>query len=162
DGSGNVPFNPLTENQREGLLLSQGVVYLAFASHGDNPPYHGWVIGYDASTLQQVADFNSTPNGGMGGIWQSGCAPAADASGNIYVITGNGTLDADTGGLDFGDSFLKLSPFGQLLDYFTPYNQAHLSASDLDLGSGGTLLLPDQPTSPPRLLLSAGKEGSIY
>jgi len=159
---GTVAFNPLLENQREGLLLSQGIVYVAFASHCDTPFYHGWVIGYDATTLQRSVVFNSTPNGSDGGIWQSGCPPAADASGNLYVISGNGTFDANTGGVDFGDSFLKLSSAGQVLDYFTPYDQSFLAAHDLDLGSGGSLLLPDQPTSPPHLMLSGGKAGSIY
>jgi hypothetical protein len=105
---------------------------------------------------------NSTPNGGQGGIWQSGSAPAADANGNLYVVTGNGTFNANTGGVDVGDSFLKLSSTGQLLDYFTPYDQSFLSANDLDLGSGWLLLLPDQPTSPPHLMLSGGKVGAIY
>ncbi len=106
--------------------------------------------------------FNSTPNGFGGSIWQSGCGPAVDALGNIYVITGNGTFDANARGVDFGDTFLKLNPSGQVLDWFTPYNQATISASDLDLGSGGTLLLPDQSGSHPHEVLSAGKEGSIY
>ena len=163
DGNGNVAFDPLRENQRAALLLSNGVIYIAFASHCDNGPYHGWVLGYDAKTLNLVGVFNATPNGGLGGIWQSGGGPAADASGNIYVITGNGTFDADTGGSDFGDSFLKLAG-GTLSvsDYFTPYNQADLEAIDADLGSGAPLLLPDQSVGPRHLMVSAGKEGTIY
>jgi len=163
DANGNVSFDPLQENQRAALLMSKGVLYVAFASHCDSNPYHGWVLAYDASTLNLVSAFNATPNGGMGGIWQSGGGPAADASGDVYVITGNGTFDADTGGSDFGDSFLKLtSGTSTLSDYFTPYNQAALAAADTDLGSGGPLLLPDQAVGLPHLMVSAGKEGTIY
>jgi hypothetical protein len=168
DGSvgGNLPFDPLRQNQRAALLLVNGVIYIAFASHGDNDPYHGWVLGYDAATLQQVAVFNATPNGSRGGIWQSGNGPAADSSGNIFVTTGNGTFDADVGGIDFGDSFLKLSTNAgglTLVDFFTPFNQAFLSASDLDVGSTGPLLVPDQTgTTHPHLVLGAGKDGNGY
>jgi hypothetical protein len=159
---GRVPFNSLRENQRAALLLNNGVVYIAFASHGDNPPYHGWVLGYSASTLQQVMVFNSTPNGEGGGIWQSGDGLAADANGNLFFVTGDGTFDANGGGRDYGDSILKISPAGAVLDYFTPHDQATMNANDLDLGSGGTILLPDQPGTHPHLALSAGKNGTIY
>src|SRR6266404_3270042 len=149
DGSTNgvVNYDPLRQHQRSGLLLVNGVVYIASAAHCDIGPYHGWILGYDATTLAQVSTFNTTPDGGLGGIWMSGCAPSADASGNIYVSTGNGTFDADTGGNDYGDSVLKLSASSGLVvaDFFTPFDQATLSASDTDLGSGGVLVLPDQP-----------------
>ncbi|HJY88158.1 MAG TPA: hypothetical protein VKE24_15090 [Candidatus Acidoferrales bacterium] len=162
----NVPFNPLRQNQRAALLLANGVVYLAFASHGDNDPYHGWVLGYDAATLRQVAVFNATPNGSRGGIWQSANGPAADSSGNIFVVTGNGTFDANVGGVDFGNSFLKLSANAgglTLADFFTPFNHVFLSDNDLDLGSSGPLLLPDQTgTAHPHLVLGAGKDGNGY
>jgi len=162
DGNGNVPFNALRENQRPALLLNNGVVYIGFASHGDQTPYHGWVLGYEATTLQQVMAYNDTPNGGDGGIWHSGGGPAADAAGNIYFVTGNGTFDANIGGLDYGDSVEKISPSGSVLDYFTPHDQAALSAGDLDLGSGEALLLPDQGGLHPHLLVTAGKNGTIY
>ena len=167
DGAGHVAFDPFYEFQRPGLLLQNGVVYIAFASAGDVGPYHGWVIGYDAHTLQQIRAFNDTPDGYEAGIWMSGAAPAADAAGHIYCMTGNGKFDADAGGLDFGDSFLKLTPAGGVLvvtDYFTPYNQALLDANDGDLGSGAPLLLPDSAGSDahPHLLIGCGKEGIIY
>jgi hypothetical protein len=120
------------------------------------------VLGYSATTLQQVMVFNSTPDGEGGGIWQSGDGLAADANGNLFFVTGDGTFDANSGGRDYGDSILKISPAGAVLDYFTPHDQATMNANDLDLGSGGTILLPDQPGAHPHLALSAGKNGTIY
>jgi hypothetical protein len=165
DGStgGSVPFDPLRENQRPGLLLSNGVVYLAFGSHGDNHPWHGWVLGYNATSLQRVLTYNSTPNDFGGGIWQSGCGLAMDASGNIYFTTSNGGFDVNTGGNDYGDTIVKMSPNGTILDYFTPHDQQNMNTNNLDLGSGGPVLLIDQPTGPfPHLLVNSGKTGTIY
>ena len=166
DGSnaGVVSFDPLLENQRAGLLLTDGIVYVAWASHCDNNPYHGWVMGFDAATLSLVAAFNSTPDGGLGGIWQGGAGLSADASGAIYFGTGNGTFDADVGGRDFGDSLVKLSLGGGLTvaDYFTPTNQSDLNSGDNDFGSSGALLLPDQPGGHAHLAVICGKEGKIY
>jgi len=165
---GLVSFNPLKESQRPGLLLLSGLVYITWASHCDLGPYHGWVIAYDAESLQQVAVWNSTPDGGDGGIWQSGGAPAADSSGNVFLATGNGSFDLNTGGPDAGDTILKIGPASSgafpVLDYFTPYNQATLSAGDTDLGSGGVMLFPDQPVGSPHqhLLTETGKQGTLY
>jgi PA14 domain/Chitobiase/beta-hexosaminidase C-terminal domain len=165
DGAGNVPFNALTQLNRSGLLLNQGVVYLAFASHCDNGPFHGWLIGCNAQTLAIANVFNTTPNGSDGGIWQSGGGPACDTNGNIFVMTGNGTFDGPSLG-DYGDSFLKLSTTNglQLADYFTPFDQATLNVNDTDLGSGGPMLLPDSvgSTAHPHLLAGCGKKGTIY
>ena len=163
NGHGQVPFSAVNENQRTGLLLLNGVVYIGFASHEDTPPWHGWLLGYSASTLQQTAVFNVTPNGSHGGLWASGGAPAADSAGAIYASSGNGTFDVNTGGADFGDSILKLqSGTLSMLDWFSPFNTAELCSIDLDLGSGGVVLLPDQPGAHPHLLTVAGKEGRIY
>jgi hypothetical protein len=137
-------------------------VYIAFGSHNDIGPYHGWLLGYDAGTLQQVMVFCATPDGAAGGIWLSNGGAAADADGNIYVITGNGTFSADTGGRDYGNSFVKISPAGTVLDYFTPFDQLTLSENDRDLGATGPLLLPDQPGGRPHLIVAAGKNGTIY
>ena len=163
NGQGQVPFDPKKQLQRPGLLLLNGVVYIGFGSHADTPPWHGWLLAYNATTLQQVASFNTTPNGSGGAIWESGCAPAADANGNIYVAASNGTFDASAGGSDYGDSVLKLNP-GTLtvLDWFSPFNTDFLADNDLDLGSGGTMLLPDQPGPHPHLLVVAGKQGVIH
>ena len=170
---GLVPFISLHENQRAALLLNNGVVYIAFGAHGDNSPYHGWVVGFNASTLQQVMQFCTSPNdngirvtgGGQGsGVWQSGDGLATDSTGNIYFVTGNGIFDANTGGPDYGDSFLKISSAGALVDFFTPHDQQSMNDNDIDLGSGGVLLLPDSAgsSSHPHLAITAGKNGTIY
>ncbi len=160
---GMVSFIPLRQGQRTGLLLSQGVVYLGFGGHDDYPPYHGWVLGYNATNLQAVMAYNDTPNGSDGGIWHSGGGLAADTNGSLYFSTGNGTFDANTNGdSDYGDSVEKLGTNGVVQDYFTPHDQANMTAKDLDLSSGGVLLLPDQAGANPHLLISAGKTAVIY
>ncbi|HLK56366.1 MAG TPA: PA14 domain-containing protein [Chthonomonadaceae bacterium] len=178
DGQGHVPFNPLRQHNRAALLLNNGILYLTFASHGDNIPYHGWILAYAANTLNQIGIHNSTPNGktdpsgyplGAGGIWMAGAGPAMDALGQIYFAVGNGSFSANSGGIDFGDSIVKLNtagPAGALgvADYFTPFNQDPLNRSDADLGSGGLLLLPPSVGSRAHknLLVQAGKQGTIY
>jgi len=159
---GQVSFDALRENQRPALLLSNGVVYIAFGSHGDVQPYHGWVLGYDATTLQQVLAFNATPNTEGAGIWQSGGGLAADAAGNIYFVTGDGTFTANTGGVDYGDTVVKLSPTGAVVDYFTPHDEAQIDAAGLDLCAAGVILLPDQPGSHPHLVVASGKNATVY
>jgi len=160
--SGSITLVPKQHLQRPALLLVNGVVYVGFGSHGDMTPWYGWLIGYSASTLQRVMVFNTAPSASGASIWQSGCGPAADASGNIYFNTGNGGFDANTGGSDYGDSIVKLSPSGTVLDYFTPSDQAALDSSDNDLGSSGLVLLPDQTGTHIHVLIGAGKEGVIY
>ena len=162
DGNGNVPFNPLKQNDRAALTLSNGVIYLAFASHGDNGPYHGWILAYNASNLQQLAAFDNTPNGNEGGIWMAGDGVAVDQSGDVYFMSGNGSYDADG---DYGDSFEKLALNGNTLtevNTFTPSDEAHLYNSDLDLASGGVLIPPTQAGPYPDEIIGAGKEGTIY
>jgi len=165
DGSGQVPFNAFFQLNRPGLLLLNGAVYLAYASYDDAGDFHGWILGYNAQSLQLLAAFNTTPNGSEGGIWQSGAGLAAGSEGDIYCLTGNGTFDP---ALDnYGDSFLKLTLTGaglEVADYFTPYNQQQMDDGDGDLGSGGALVLPDSVGSPAHahLLVGSGKEGTIY
>ena len=160
--AGTVTFVPIRHLQRPGLLLVKGVVYIGFGSHGDKDTWYGWLLGYNASTLKQVLAFNASPNAGESGIWQSGAGPAADGSGNIYFNTGNGPFDANTGGVDYGDSIVKLNSSGTVLDYFAPYDQDRLSVLDLDVGSSGVVLLPDQPGTYAHVLISSSKEGIIY
>jgi hypothetical protein len=155
--AGIVTFNPKMQSQRAALALSNGVVLIAWAGHEDVPPYHGWVMGYDAATLAQVATFSVTPDAYGGGIWQGGRAPTLDAAGNVYFVTGNGRWD---GSRNFGNSVLKfgVSRSGlSLLDFFTPSNQDVLNAADDDLSGSSFTLLPGT-----NLLLGGGKEGVLY
>ncbi|HYL97981.1 MAG TPA: hypothetical protein VEZ90_03425, partial [Blastocatellia bacterium] len=167
DGSsgGQVAFDPLLENPRAGLLLANHKIYIAWASSCDVGPYHGWLMAYDATTLARAAVFNVSPNSSQGGIWQGDAAPAADAQGNVFVVTGNGGFDAKSGGGDYGDSVVKLSTSTSgfsIGDYFTPANQQQLDNRDLDLGSSGTVLLPDLPGPHPHELVVTGKGQVIY
>lgn len=168
DSSGaTVTFNARTHHQRSGLALVNGVVYVGWASHGDADPYHGWIIGYDATSLAQVSTYNLTADGSRGGVWMGGAAPAADSANAIYLSTGNGTFDHDsdtTPNTDLGDSVVKLTTSSRvsLSDWFSPFNQSDLEAADRDLGSSGTVLLPDQSSGVAHLLVTGGKEGKLY
>ena len=175
--NGVVTFVARQQNQRCALTLAGGVLYIAYASYADTDPYHGWIIGFNAATLQPLTNyvFNVTPNAtrevfgseaGEGGLWMAGCGLTIDSHTNLFFETANGSFDADTGGGDYGDSFMKLSTSNgfEVLDYFTPFNQVALQAADIDLGSGGLVLLPDDVGSAPHphLIVGGGKEGKIY
>ena len=172
--SGSLTFDPAQYLERTSLLLLNGVVYISFASHCDNPPWNGWVMGYDQTSLQQASVFQMTPNGSNGAIWMSGGGLAADSSGNIYFLDGNGTFDTtlNASGFpingDFGNSFMKLSTASGTLtaaDYFAMSNVVAENAGDLDLGSGGAILLPDLKDSTGKtwqLAVGAGKDLNIY
>ncbi len=150
-------FNPCSQKQRAALLLSNGVLYIGLGGDGNR----GALFAFDAATLTQKAFWSTTPTGINGGIWQSGQGPAADADGNVYLMTGNGKFDADTNGQNYGDSFVKLHLDGSNIvvrDYFTPCNQSHLNDIDLDLGSSGPALIPGTPP----LIIGGGKEGVLY
>lgn len=165
DGSvkGVITFDALRQNQRQGLTLLGGVVYVTFASHCDWGPYHGWVLGYDAATLQQRIVYNATPDGYAGGMWESGAGMAADAQGNLYVVAGNGTVGIPgdpTSPRNRGESALKLTPSGSALrvaSYFTPYNYQSLNDDDIDYGGMGAFLIPNSG-----YYLTGGKDGNLY
>lgn len=169
DSSGaTITFNSRTHLQRPGLALVNGVVYVTWASHGDNDPYHGWIIGYDATSLAPVTTYNLTANGSRGGIWMSGAAPAADSANAVYLSTGNGTFNRDSSSApnsDLGDAVVKLTTSSSGLlpsDWFSPFNQSDLEAADRDLGASGVVLLPDQSSGAAHLLITGGKEGKFY
>ncbi len=167
-------FDPKQYEDRAALLLSKGVIYTTWSSHCDTEPYGSWVIAYDASTLQQAAALDLTPNGTAGAIWMTGDGPAADDAGNIYLLTGNGTFDTslDAKGFpsqrDFGNAFVKLSMRGNRLsvaDYFTMHNTVEESERDEDIGSGGIVLLPDMKDASRKmrhLAAGAGKDRTVY
>jgi hypothetical protein len=163
---GFIDFDPLRQLPRAALLLAGGNVYLAWGSSCDVDPYHGWVMAYAARTLAQTGVFNTSPDAEKSGIWLGDTGPAADADGNVFAVTGNGRFSAGApSGRDFGDTILKLALSNRGLgvaDFFTPYNQQELNANDLDLGSGGPVLLPDQPGPHRHLLIAGGKGGGIY
>lgn len=185
--SGTVDFDARKENQRCALALINNVVYVMFASHGDNGPYHGWVLGYSATNYQLVAAWNANPNGSDCGIWEGGGGMVSDTAGNLYFLTGNGSFTQPTYSSgsnvyvngQYGDSFVKLAPdtvhnsstnqngngWGlKVVDYFTPYYQSGLSGSDKDLGSGAPLLLPSSvgSASHQNLIVGGGKQGTMY
>ena len=168
DGSSTTTFVARQENQRPGLALVNGVVYIAWASHEDTPPFYGWVIGYKASDLSQLSVFNVDPNAGEGGIWMSGGAPAADSAGNLFLITANGSFDATSTSPpnnDYGDSLLELSGNLAVEQYFTPSDQETDNIIDNDFGSGGATVLVDLPangSNPTHLVIGGGKDGALY
>jgi hypothetical protein len=158
---GIVTFNSKLQHQRAALALTNGHVIIGWGAHCDIPTWHGWIMSYSASTLLQEAVFNTSPNSGGGGVWMAGAAPAVDASGNIYVPTGNGNWNGTS---DFGESILKLGPPANgnfpVIDYFTPYSLGSLNSGDVDLGAGGLVLLPPLGSGK-QLLAQQGKAGTI-
>ena len=158
-------FDPLVHMQRPALLLNNGAVYLAFGSHGDHNTWHGWVMAYtyNGSAFAQHFVWASGDLGSNteGAVWGAGAGPALDATGNIWVETGNGDFD---GTINYGDSVVKLSASGTVLDFFTPSYQDTLRANDVDLGSGGVLILPDSAGSAahPHLAVATGKPGGFF
>ncbi len=175
--NGMVMFDPEQQLQRSALTIVAGILYVAYTGYADTNPYHGWILGFNAANLRLSPGhiFNTTANSTIGdfgtnageaGIWMSGSGPAVDSAGNLYFSTGNGCFDAfnGSGGTEYGDTFLKLSTVHgfSVADYFTPYNQGFLGSNDLDIGSGGILLVPEQPGPVPHVMMGAGKPGVIY
>jgi regulation of enolase protein 1 (concanavalin A-like superfamily) len=173
---GTTTFDPGAYEDRAGLLLLDGEIYTTWASHCDFTPYTGWIIAYSGTTLARTRVFNIGPNSNNLGpaIWHSGGAPAADSSGFIYVLAGNGIFEPalDANGFpnkqDYGNSYVKLSTAGNTLsvaDYFAMWNEVDESNQDLDLGAGGPMLLPDLTDATgvvKHLAFGAGKDGIIY
>ncbi len=175
DGATTITFSNQWENQRPGLLVNNGYVFIGFAAHGDNGPWHGWILAYNVNPttglLQATGAWNTSPNGKGNGIWASGSGIAADTLGNAYIATGNGdysfksTAPPPSTSVDFGDSVVKFSLTNGVpvpTDYFTPYNQESLTDADSDLGAGGVIVVPDQTAPNPHVLVVAGKQGRLY
>jgi Putative Ig domain len=168
DGGSTVAFSAQQENQRGGLTLANGNIYIAWGSHEDKTPYYGWVAAYtyNGSSFGQSAMFSTTPNAGWGGVWMGGGAPSVDSNGNLYLSTGNGTFDAtNTTGFsnDYGDSFLQLSPALAVRTYFAPSDEVSDDANDKDQGSGGAaLVLNLTGGSLQHLIIGGGKDGTLY
>ena len=168
DGGRTIRFDPRMENQRAGLALVNGTVYVGFGSHEDARPFYGWLLGYryDGSSFKRICTLNVAPNSGDGGVWMAGAAPAADAAGNLYLVTGNAAFDAasaDPPNDDYGDSLLELSGRLRVLQYFTPSDQHFNDVENNDFGSGGVVLarLPDgSPIG--GIALVAGKDGDLF
>ena len=155
--TGRVNFVSHRQLQRSALLISQNKIYVAFASYGDATPYAGWVLSYDADTLAHLGTYCVTPQptkDGEGGIWQSGQGPCADENGNIYFLTGNGDFNFRQG--DLGDCAVSLDAGLRLRSFFSPHDNAHLNAADLDLGSGGLLAIPGMS-----MVVGGGKQANL-
>jgi hypothetical protein len=150
---GKISFDPLRDIQRSGLLLLDGAVYIGWAGAA-----HGWIMGYNAQTLAQVAAFSPSPDAVLGGVWQSGNGLAADDLGDIYVAIGDALFDANSGGVDYGDSLLKLDGNLKVLDYFAPKDETCRAGIDMDLGSAGPVLLTNRGSGPNEVII-AGKGG---
>ena len=165
DGSVNnvIAFDAQTQDQRQALTLVNGTVYVTYSSHCDWGPYHGWILGYDAVTLQQRVVYNDTPNGSAGGLWESGMGMAADAQGSLFVVTGNGTVGDGgdpTNLTNRGHSALELTPSGstlQVSSYFTPADYQAANDADLDYGTMGSLLIPNSS-----YFFTGSKDGTLY
>ena len=166
-GRDHTLFDARIENQRPALLLADGVVYIAWSGSCDSGPYHGWIMAYDATTLNRIAALNTTPSSKLGGVWQSDAGLAADTNGTVYAITGNGRFDANEGGADYGNSVLALHlnrSRGRLevTDYFTPSEQRTYDAVDADLGSQGPVLLSSRAINGKRLMVFGSKGTGLY
>ncbi|HEV2464504.1 MAG TPA: PQQ-binding-like beta-propeller repeat protein [Acidobacteriaceae bacterium] len=155
----NAQMAPVKKLQRPGLLLANGSIYVGIGSMQDSPPYNGLLFQFSASNLSQQNVWVDTPSGNEGGIWSGGAAPSADANGNIFLSTGNGTFDGIS---NFGQSAVRFNPNLQMVDYFAPYDYASDNAADRDLGSSGALVLPDQNGPYPHELITCGKKPMVY
>ncbi|MEO6830512.1 MAG: hypothetical protein ABI164_11940, partial [Acidobacteriaceae bacterium] len=170
--NGQIPFAPAQQNQRPGLTISNGVLYVAFGSFSDWPPYHGWLFAYDLKTLQQLGVFNSSPtyrndydHGSAAAFWNGGASPSFEDDGSFYIVAADGSTDVENGGIDYGDAVLHMSfTNGQfkVLDWFVPFNRDCIDFADLEMGSGGFALLPAEVGGGRNLGVALTKEGRLY
>ena len=154
-------FSDTYQMNRPGLLLTNGHIYIAFGSNCCNAYSQGWVMSYNAATLQQEGTFDAEPGKTLASIWQKGAGISADSNGNVYAETGEGNY---VPGTNLSTSVLKLSQVGtslSLTDWFTPFDYEYLSSHDLDLAES-VLILPDQPGPVPHEAIAIGKQGTVY
>ncbi len=157
---GKVAFVASDEQQRMGLTLVNGIVYAGFSSWCGLSPYHGWVLGYRTNDLGRAIVYNVTPDSDQGGLWESASGITVDNHGHLFVATGNGPYDLNSGGRDVGDSLLEMVPQDgtlKVVDEFTPFDQLCRDEHDQDLGSGSPLMLPGDQ----EMVLSS-KTGAVY
>jgi hypothetical protein len=170
--NGQLSFAASQEDQRPGLMLVNGVLYVAFGSFSDFAPFHGWLFAYNPTSLNQLGVFQASPNyradydeGSGAAFWNSGAAPSFESDGTMYIVAGNGSTDVENGGVDYGDTVLHLS-FANgkftVLDWFTPFNRDCIDASDIEMGSGGFAVLPDTVAPGRKLGVTLTKEGRLY
>lgn len=176
--NGQIAFDPSLQNQRVGLAEWNGSILVAWGSFSDFGVYHGWLMAFDAASLKLQAVFNPTPeaqavdpasgpadHGGGAAFWQGGAGIAIDDAGNIYLSSADGSFNADQGGKNYGDTLLKLQFDGSnfnVVDWFTPDNQACIDVDDLELGSGGVVILPTDDTNGVKLVAANSKEGRLF
>lgn len=173
---GIINFSAIQQIQRSALTLAGGTLYVAYSGYADTDPFHGWILGYDGTSLQIRPGyiFNTTPNAttnygahaAEAGIWMGGGGICVDANTNLFFLTGNGTFTAtnESGGTEYGDCIMHLTTTNGLwvADYFAPWEQATLAANDTDLGSGALMLVPDLPGTNAHLVVAGGKSGKFY
>ncbi|HEY8076736.1 MAG TPA: hypothetical protein VIF62_21570 [Labilithrix sp.] len=161
--NGRVAFEPLRANQRAALVLGGGRVWIAWASHGDIDPYHGWIFAYDATDITKPPlVWATTPDGAAGGVWHAGGGVSIDDAGDVFLASGNGTFDAQTGGRNFGEAAVRLRVSGDaitVVDWFSPHDNDALSAVDSDFGTISPILVD---RGGKKLAITGSKEGSIY
>jgi hypothetical protein len=167
-------FNATYQRQRPALLEANGTIYAGFGSFCDFGANlsRGWLLGWDSATLAPLASnevlntlATSKDDFFLSSIWMSGYGPALDDAGNVLFVTGNSDYSGNSynGTTNIQESTIKVaSDLSAVVDLFTPANWSSLDRGDVDFGSGGVMVLPDQPGTYPHLAVAAGKNGSMY
>lgn len=165
---GTLTFNPALVQQRTGVTVANGNVYVTFGSLRDIAPWHGWIFGYSESAVSKIGTFCTNWNQNGGGIWQAGSGPAVLPNGNLIVVTGNGGTDSGTwtssydGITEFSMSVMQLSPTLTLVDWYTPADYAAQNLVDTDIGSSHPMLIPNPASAGNYLIVLGGKNYKVY
>jgi outer membrane protein assembly factor BamB len=155
-------FDWTIQQERGALAVANGYVYVPFGGRaGDCGNYHGFVVGVPTNGTTSLAVYQTPGNGN--GYWAPGGVVVDDATGNVFVASGNGDVangcaTVAGGGPQFeNDAVVRLSPTLAHLDFFMPNDwQANWCANDQDLGSASPLLIS------PNLLFMSGKWGGGF